>query len=105
MTTECKDCKGTGAIILEEKECPDCKGAGKTKSISLDRLSEKDIGALMGGGIKCAKCNGTGKVSVTEQCKRVLEGENLSHVMSAEKRSREKVIFAKTAPGNKSSIS
>ncbi len=69
MTTECNDCKGTGTIILGEKECPDCKGAGKPRSISLDRLSEKDLGALMGGGLKCAKCGGTGKVSVTEPCK------------------------------------
>ncbi|MCX9082756.1 MAG: DHH family phosphoesterase [Candidatus Methanoperedens sp.] len=69
MTTECNDCKGTGTIILSEKECPDCKGAGKPRSISLDRLSEKDLGALMGGGLKCAKCSGTGKVSVTEPCK------------------------------------
>lgn len=69
MTTECKDCKGTGNIILGEKECSDCKGTGKPKSISLDRLSEKDIGALMGGGIKCVKCNSTGKISITEQCK------------------------------------
>jgi RecJ-like exonuclease len=69
MTTECKDCKGTGTIILSEKECPDCKGTGKPKSISLDRLSEKDLGALMGGGIKCIKCFGTGKFSVTEPCK------------------------------------
>lgn len=69
MTTECKDCKGTGTIILSERECPDCKGTGKPKSISLDRLSEKDLGALMGGGIKCIKCFGTGKFSVTEPCK------------------------------------
>ena len=69
MTTECKDCKGTGTIILSEKECPDCKGTGKPKSISLDRLSEKDLGALMGGGIKCIKCFGTGKFPVTEPCK------------------------------------
>jgi len=69
MTTECNDCKGTGTIIITEKECSDCKGAGKPRSISLDRLSEKDLGALMGGGLKCAKCSGTGKVSVTEPCK------------------------------------
>lgn len=69
MTTECKDCKGTGSIILSQKECPDCKGTGKPKSISLDQLSEKDLGKLMGGGIKCPKCAGTGKLSVTEPCK------------------------------------
>jgi RecJ-like exonuclease len=69
MTTECKDCKGTGTIILSEKECPDCKGTGKPKSISLDRLSEKDLGALMGGSLKCVKCFGTGKFLVTEPCK------------------------------------
>lgn len=69
MTTECKDCKGTGTIILSEKECPDCKGVGKPKSISLDKLSEKNLGALLGGNIVCIKCNGTGKVSITELCK------------------------------------
>ena len=69
MTTECTDCKGTGKIILEEKDCSECKGSGKAKSISLDRLSEKDIGSLMQGGIKCAKCGGTGKISTTEPCK------------------------------------
>ncbi len=69
MTTECTACKGTGTIILSEKECPDCKGTGKPKAISLDQLSEKDIGKLMGGDIKCAKCGGTGKLSVTEPCK------------------------------------
>ncbi|MCX9011980.1 MAG: DHH family phosphoesterase [Candidatus Methanoperedens sp.] len=69
MTTECKDCRGTGSITLSEKECPDCKGGGKQKSISLDKLSEKDISKLMAGGMKCARCNGTGKISVTEPCK------------------------------------
>jgi RecJ-like exonuclease len=69
MTTECKDCKGTGSIIISEKECPDCKGSGKQKSISLDKLSEKDLSKLMSGGMKCATCGGTGKVSVTEPCK------------------------------------
>jgi len=33
MTTECKDCRGTGSITLSEKECPDCKGSGKPKAI------------------------------------------------------------------------
>ncbi|MCZ7381114.1 MAG: DHH family phosphoesterase [Candidatus Methanoperedens sp.] len=69
MTTECTACKGTGTIILSEKECPDCKGSGKPKAISLDQLSEKDLGKLIGGGIKCVKCHGTGKISVTEPCK------------------------------------
>ena len=69
MTTECTACKGTGSIILSEKECPDCKGSGKPKAISLDQLSEKDLGKLMGGGIKCPKCQGTGRISVTEPCK------------------------------------
>lgn len=69
MTTECTACKGTGTIILSEKECPDCKGSGKPKAISLDQLSEKDLGKLMGGGIKCVKCGGTGRISVTEPCK------------------------------------
>jgi RecJ-like exonuclease len=69
MTTECAACKGTGNITISEKECPDCKGTGKPKAISLDKLSEKDLGKLMGGGIKCAKCGGTGKISVTEPCK------------------------------------
>ena len=69
MTTECSDCKGTGSIIISEKECSDCKGSGKTKSITLDRLSEKDLGKLMSGDMKCAGCNGTGKLSVTEPCK------------------------------------
>ncbi len=69
MTIECTACKGTGSIIISEKECPDCKGSGKTKSITLDRLSEKDLGKLMSGDMKCAGCNGTGKLSVTEPCK------------------------------------
>ncbi|MCZ7362466.1 MAG: S1 RNA-binding domain-containing protein [Candidatus Methanoperedens sp.] len=69
MTTQCKDCNGTGNIIISEKECPDCKGAGKPRSISLDKLSEKDLGKLMGGGMKCPRCSGIGKISVTETCK------------------------------------
>lgn len=69
MTTECKDCKGTGTTILNEKECPDCKGSGKQKSISLDKLSEKDISKLMSGDMKCAACGGKGKISVAEPCK------------------------------------
>ncbi|MDO8727162.1 MAG: DHH family phosphoesterase [Candidatus Methanoperedens sp.] len=69
MTTECSACKGTGSIILSQKECPDCKGSGKPKTISLDQISEKDIGKLMSGGMKCPKCGGTGNISVTEQCK------------------------------------
>ena len=69
MTIECKDCKGTGTIVLSEKECPDCKGTGKPRAISLDKLSEKDIGKLIGGDMKCLRCNGTGKIAVTEPCK------------------------------------
>ncbi|VVB88249.1 Polyribonucleotide nucleotidyltransferase [uncultured archaeon] len=69
MTIECKDCKGTGLTVLSEKECPECKGSGKPKAISLDKLSEKDLGKLIGGEMKCPKCNGTGKMSVTEPCK------------------------------------
>jgi len=69
MTTECKDCKGTGSIILSEKECPDCRGAGKPRSISLDRITEKDLGKLLGGEMKCPTCKGTGKARVTESCK------------------------------------
>ncbi len=69
MALECKDCEGTGFIVISEKECPDCKGSGKQKSISLDKLSEKDLGKLMGGEMKCTKCNGTGRVSTTEPCK------------------------------------
>ncbi len=69
MTTECKDCKGKGTIIISEKECPDCKGTGKPKAISLDKLSEKDLGKLMGGSMKCSRCNGTGKTAITETCK------------------------------------
>ncbi len=69
MTIECTACKGTGSIILSEKECPDCKGSGKPKAISLDKLSEKDLGKLMGGEIKCIACKGTGKISITEPCK------------------------------------
>ncbi len=69
MTIECNDCKGTGSLSISEKECPDCKGSGKPKSISLDKLSEKDLSKLMGGGMKCTKCNGIGRISVTEPCK------------------------------------
>ncbi len=69
MTIECNDCKGTGTIIISEKECPDCKGSGKPKAISLDKLAEKDISKLMAGGLKCATCGGTGKVSVTQPCR------------------------------------
>ncbi|NJD77136.1 MAG: S1 RNA-binding domain-containing protein [Candidatus Methanoperedens sp.] len=69
MTIECTACKGTGSIILSEKECPDCKGSGKPKAISLDKLSEKDLSKLMAGDMKCAACKGTGKISITEPCK------------------------------------
>ncbi len=69
MTIECKDCKGTGTIVLSEKECPDCKGTGKPRAISLDKLSEKDLGKLMDGDLKCLRCNGSGKIAVTEPCK------------------------------------
>ena len=55
--------------MMDEKECPDCKGSGKPKSISLDKLSEKDIGKLIGGGMKCVKCGGTGKLFISEPCK------------------------------------
>jgi RecJ-like exonuclease len=69
MTTECTSCKGTGTIILSEKECPDCKGTGKPKSISLERLTEKDLGKLIGGSMNCISCKGTGKIPLTEPCK------------------------------------
>ncbi len=69
MTLECTACKGTGNIVISEKECPDCKGSGKTKSITLDKISEKDLSKLMSGEMKCAACGGRGKLSVTEPCK------------------------------------
>ncbi len=69
MTTECTACKGKGTITLSEKDCPDCKGSGKQKSISLEKLSEKDIGKLMSGGMSCIKCGGSGRFAVTEPCR------------------------------------
>ncbi|HEY9204956.1 MAG TPA: DHH family phosphoesterase [Candidatus Methanoperedens sp.] len=69
MTIECTACKGTGSIILSEKECPDCKGTGKPRAISLDKLSEKDLSKLMAGDMKCTACKGTGKISNIEPCK------------------------------------
>ncbi|HEY9247276.1 MAG TPA: zinc finger domain-containing protein, partial [Candidatus Methanoperedens sp.] len=69
MTLECTACKGTGLIMLSEKECPDCRGTGKPRTISLEQLSEKDLGKFIGGDMKCATCKGTGKISIMEPCK------------------------------------
>jgi len=69
MVTECRECKGIGFFVIEERECPECKGSGKTKSIALDRLSEKDLSSLMQGDMKCNRCRGSGKISVTQPCK------------------------------------
>lgn len=88
MTIECKDCKGTGTIVLSEKECPDCKGTGKPRAISLDKLSERDIGKLMDGNMKCLQCNGTGKIAVTESCKTCVR-KSIVHVLSPECDTRE----------------
>ncbi|HIH43952.1 MAG TPA: DHH family phosphoesterase, partial [Candidatus Methanoperedenaceae archaeon] len=66
--TICSECSGKGTITTGQKECPDCKGSGKTKSVSLTKLTEKDIGKLIEGGLSCPTCGGTGKVDVTQVC-------------------------------------
>lgn len=66
---KCKDCKGIGYFVIGENECKDCKGTGKTKSVSLNQLSEKDLSKFMKNGAKCSTCNGTGKIPLTKPCK------------------------------------
>ncbi|MFQ6121261.1 MAG: phosphoesterase, partial [Methanosarcinales archaeon] len=66
---KCKDCKGIGYFVIGENECKDCKGTGKTKSVSLNQLSEKDLSKFMKDGAKCSTCNGTGKIPLTKPCK------------------------------------
>lgn len=65
---KCKDCKGIGYFFIGENECKDCKGTGKTKSVSLNQLSEKDLSKFMKNGAKCSTCNGTGKIPLTKPC-------------------------------------
>jgi len=69
MTQNARIVKAQATSYSVKRNALTVKGAGKPKSISLDMLSEKDIGKLMGGSMKCPKCSGKGKIAVTEACK------------------------------------
>ncbi|MDN5308895.1 MAG: hypothetical protein PWP14_289 [Methanolobus sp.] len=68
MSEKCKECDGKGYKVVGSKKCPDCKGAGKSKSVDLMKLSEKDMGSFLRNGSNCSKCSGTGEIELTEQC-------------------------------------
>lgn len=68
MSRECPECHGSGRKILATEVCSQCKGTGKSKSVDLMKISEKDLGHFLKNGAVCEKCKGTGKIEKSEAC-------------------------------------
>jgi RecJ-like exonuclease len=68
MSEECTECSGKGARVISTEKCPKCKGSGKSKSIDLMKLSEKDMSSFLQGGAVCERCGGSGEIKITEPC-------------------------------------
>lgn len=68
MSERCPECEGKGYNVIGSKKCSECKGSGKSKSIDLMKLSEKDVNAFLNSGSACNKCNGTGEVEERDCC-------------------------------------
>lgn len=68
MSEKCEKCDGRGYSIVDTKKCPECKGEGKSKSVDLMKLSEKEIANFLKNGSSCAKCGGTGDIEIKDEC-------------------------------------
>jgi len=68
MSEKCTVCGGHGAKVISTEKCPKCKGSGKSKSVDLMKLSEKNMGSFLQGGAVCEKCGGSGEIQITEPC-------------------------------------
>ncbi|ABK15261.1 phosphoesterase, RecJ domain protein [Methanothrix thermoacetophila PT] len=65
----CERCGGQGFVVVGERTCPNCDGTGKTESITLTEARDSDITSLLQeGSARCAVCNGTGRIPITETC-------------------------------------
>ncbi len=68
MKDKCKMCEGQGFKVLSKEKCPECKGSGKSKSVDLMKLSQKDLDTFLKEGSVCGKCEGTGEVEAKLKC-------------------------------------
>lgn len=68
MSEKCQECDGKGYSVVGSNKCPECKGAGKSKSIDLMKLSEKDVDSFLKSGSDCNRCGGTGEIETREDC-------------------------------------
>ncbi|WP_406656110.1 DHH family phosphoesterase [Methanolobus sp. ZRKC2] len=68
MSEKCQECGGKGYKVVGSNKCPECKGAGKSKSIDLMKLSEKDVNSFLKNGSNCNRCGGTGEIEAREPC-------------------------------------
>ncbi len=68
MSEKCQECGGKGYKLAGSKKCPECKGAGRSRSIDLLKLSEKDMDNFLKHGSNCSKCSGTGEIAISEPC-------------------------------------
>lgn len=68
MRERCSQCEGKGYKIIGSKKCSECKGTGKSKSIDLMKLSEKEVSSFLNSGSACPKCGGNGNIDDKENC-------------------------------------
>ncbi|WNY27313.1 DHH family phosphoesterase [Methanolapillus ohkumae] len=72
MSEKCSKCRGEGFLLLESGPCPKCSGtvgstgSGKTKSINLMDLSEKNLSSFVSG--TCDVCGGTKTYEKKQKC-------------------------------------
>ncbi|AKB84109.1 DHH family phosphoesterase [Methanococcoides methylutens] len=70
MREECTECGGKGYEVISTEKCSECKGTGKSKSVNLMSLSQKDVGSFLKDGSVCPKCGGSGEVEVRRSCEK-----------------------------------
>ncbi|TGC07397.1 DHH family phosphoesterase [Methanolobus halotolerans] len=68
MSEKCNECDGKGYNVVGSSKCPECKGAGKSKSVDLMKLSQKDVDSFLKNGSNCDRCGGTGEVETRDIC-------------------------------------
>ena len=68
MNEKCTHCNGKGYSVTGTSRCPDCKGTGKSKSIDLMKLSEKDMNSFLKNGSSCTSCGGSGEKEIRQTC-------------------------------------
>ncbi len=68
MSEKCTECNGKGYSVTGTSRCPECKGSGKTRSVDLMKLSEKDMDNFLKNGSSCNNCGGSGEIEIRETC-------------------------------------